>query len=70
MSKSVGAKVKTAVPSFFLIDRHGRVRFYRSGCSFWAATVRYRPVGAEVVRENAPEGQRIRDYVLKLLDEE
>ena len=69
MSKSVDARVKTAVPSFFLIDRAGRLRLYRSGSSFWVRRKDFHRVGQEELFESAPQDEAVSDYVERLLQE-
>jgi len=67
MSDAMGTRV--AVPSIFIIDRARRVRFFRAGFSFFARTSVYPRARYEFVFENAPKGDRIRDYVETILKE-
>ena len=36
MSRQMDAEVRTALPSIFIIDRGGRLRFHRGAFRFWA----------------------------------
>jgi len=65
MSEQVGADVKTAVPSIFIVDRQCRLRFYRPG--FRHALVG--EFGGQKVSESAPAHQAIEDYLMALLNE-
>ena len=69
---SSAAGIKRALPSIFLMDSKAHIRLYRRGFAFsslYADTTRYgRPTERNVL-ENAPEGDRIEDYVVRLLKE-
>jgi peroxiredoxin len=56
-----------AVPAFALIDQQGRLRFYRKGFSATGVKVPTPEGLRRVVRENAAEGNRIVDYLRKIL---
>jgi len=69
MGKAVGSKTPDAWPSFFLIDKSGRIRAYRRG--FAATRTSGPPLSPEreTISENAPQGHRIEDYVVALLED-
>ena len=75
MGKAARESGVEEVPCFFMIDRSQRVRFFKRGFSFVAASVTAPgesegslQQGEEVI-ENAPPGERIEDYLQKLLSE-
>jgi peroxiredoxin len=65
MSDTADAPQETAVPSIFIVDRKGRLRFYRGGFRFAATRVERR----EVIQESAPAGRAIEDYLKRILSE-
>lgn len=70
LGSAVRSRGEPALPSVFLVDREGRLRFYRRGLAY---TIRGRVRGMahlEEVLESQPEGNRIEDYLVKLLEEE
>ena len=65
MSEQAGAKVTTAIPSVFIVDRKTRLRFHRVGFGF----VLVGQAGTQTVSETAPENQHIEDYLKTILGE-
>jgi hypothetical protein len=61
------------VPSFFIIDRNKRVRYFKRGFSFVSSAVseewQDQLVPGEEIIENAPPGEHIEDYLVMLLSE-
>jgi len=72
LSRAIGARVKTAVPSVFIIDRQMRLRFHRPGFLFTIGAAGGQPAGQQlptVVFESAPAGHGIEDYLKRILQE-
>lgn len=61
--------VERGIPSFFLVDRKGRIRLFKLGFSYTSQGVWGRGGTRPTISENAPEGKSIKDYVERLLDE-
>ncbi len=70
MADASGKDLHKELPCFFLIDSDGLIRFAKLG--FSSSQVRDGLPGAGRVRviENAPRGERIEDFLHRLLDEE
>ena len=69
MAKAARVGVKREVPCIFLVDRQMRVRLFKRGFSY-ARTSAAGPGGRSArIMENAPRGQRIEDFLRKLLEE-
>ena len=69
MTDCAGAGGEPRVPSIFIADRQGRLRFHRPG---FAYNVRmgdaYQP-NEPLIEENAPRGRSIEDYLQGILGE-
>jgi len=68
MSSEADAKVTTAVPSIFIVDRKMKLRFYRAGFRFNLGRVQG-PLPAAII-ESAPAKQSIEDYLKTILNED
>jgi len=66
MTGALSPGAQGTVPSVFITDRRGRLRFLRPGFSFLLNP--HDPKG-RVLRENAPPGQSIRDYLKRIAGE-
>lgn len=70
MTSAVKADIAEALPSIFIIDANGRIRFYAHGFSLNSQLIEIRGRRlTEEVSENAPAGERIEDYLRRLLKE-
>ncbi len=69
MGRAAGVKVKKELPCFFLVDRQRRVRLFKRGFSFTGWLAMSPRTGDEQVAENAAPGERIEDFLRRLLDE-
>ena len=69
MSRQMDVEIKTALPSIFIIDRGGRLRFHRGGFRFWAELKQSEKSRYEIINESAAEGQKIEDYLRLILAE-
>ncbi len=69
MSDEVGAEEDTAVPSIFIVDRQMRLRFYRAGFPYILKLTATTRRGQEVIEESTPTGERIEDYLGRILEE-
>lgn len=67
LGKSAGIKVNREIPSFFMIGPDMKTRFFKRGFSYTSATRGSFTSSAIAVIENAPPGERIEDYVRRLL---
>lgn len=69
MGDAADVDVEKSVPSFFIVDRRRRVRFFKRGFSFTGATPAYGGLEAERIIENAAPDQHIEDYLRRILGE-
>jgi len=69
MSEEADAEHETAIPSFFIVDRQMRIRFYRAGFRYTVGAVGVRRPGTEMVIESAPPGESVEDYLRVILEE-
>lgn len=69
MGKAAAQGDAHGVPWFFILDRYRRVRFSKRGFSCTVAAVTVMDVLKEEVIENAAEGERIEDYLARILAE-
>lgn len=75
LRRMAGAEPRAIVPSFYLLDRQGRVRLRKAGFSYVTAqfdrSTLQTPEGKRqtVIIENVPAGERIEDYIERLIDE-
>jgi len=73
MGKAARESGVEQVPCFFIVDRNRRVRFFKRGFAFVSSAVseewQDRLVPGEEIIENAPPGEHIEDYLVKLLSE-
>jgi len=79
LAGAAGADEKKAVPAFFIVDRRMRLRFYRPGFLFaiggagtpgiLGQSSLNRDSALAQVGESLPVGQRIEDYLRRILDE-
>jgi hypothetical protein len=70
MAKAAGSGSKGDLPALFILDRRGRVRVAKLGFAY--AVHRSTVISGELERvvDNAPPGQRIEDYLIRLLEED
>jgi hypothetical protein len=71
MGDAAGVSVGKVVPCFFLVDRKQRVRMFKRGFNFYAATAWTDESKRleELVYETAADGEHIEDYLKRLLAE-
>jgi len=70
MGRAAGVKLKRELPCFFIVDRQMRVRMFKLGFAFVGSLAMFPRLQGERIEENAPPGQRIEDFLRKLLSEE
>ncbi len=66
MSDAAGRDIGQELPCFFIIDGGGRIRFSKLGFSSSKVSDGFRVAGLRVM-ENAPSGERIEDYLRRLI---
>jgi hypothetical protein len=67
LGKSAGLEVNGRIPSFFMIGPDMKIRFFKRGFSYTSAARDSFTSSAIAVIENAAPGERIEDYVKRLL---
>lgn len=79
MAKAAGVESGENLPVLFIVDRDLRVRLVEQGFDYGTTTIIPRDEGTgldkplearEKVIDNAPPGQRIEDYLIRLLEED
>ncbi len=71
LRRHIGAKVPTALPSIFIIDRQGRLRFFRSTFPSWIQQIEGDDgTLEEEVWDSMPEPERVEDYLNLILAEQ
>jgi len=70
MRKIAGSSEKALVPSFYLLDRQGRIRLKKGGFTYASLRKGSGRRAKVEIRESVLTGaERIRDYIDRLLDE-
>ena len=71
MRRQIDAKVATALPSIFIIDRQGRLRFFRSTFPSWIQQIKDDDgTLREKVVDSMPKPERVEDYLNLILAEQ
>jgi len=70
MARAAGARARRELPCFFLVDRHMRVRMFKRGFAFAGTLAAWPRTGRERVEEQAAPGERIEDFLCRLLEEQ
>ncbi len=73
LAKAIGAREPAAVPAILIVDRRLRLRYYQPGFNFArVAKMHEENTGAPqsiVIRESAPAGRSVEDYLRRILQE-
>ncbi|MCD6415664.1 MAG: hypothetical protein J7M08_03075 [Planctomycetes bacterium] len=70
MARCVDAEDPTAIPAIFIVDAQGRIRFYRPGFRYTFNIIQQKDhPGRTGLKESAPEGKSIEDYLKRILEE-